>query len=176
MPAAFLGLLKLTVTQESWPFAVPFRISGRTSRESRTITVTLESGGQVGRGEASGVYYKGETVETMLQQLESVRPAIESGLTRGRVQHLSPAAGARNALDCALWDLEAKLLCSSDRGKATGAGGEEPVSPRTARSLASIAEVPTSPWTLGGLHHACLGRRMSPSSSRLGRVSPSCSR
>lgn len=109
MPAAFLGLLKLTVTQERWPFAAPFRISGRTSQESRTITVTLESGGQVGRGEASGVYYKGDTIETMLQQLESVRPAIESGLTRGRVQHLLPAAGARNALDCALWDLEAKL-------------------------------------------------------------------
>jgi L-alanine-DL-glutamate epimerase-like enolase superfamily enzyme len=105
----FVGPLKLTVTQERWPFAAPFRTSGRTSQESRTITVTLESAGQVGRGEASGVYYKGDTVENMLQQLESVRPAIESGLSRASAQRLLPAAGARNALDCALWDLEAKL-------------------------------------------------------------------
>ena len=109
MPPADLGPLKLTVTQERWPFTAPFRTSGRTSQESRTITVTLESRDQVGRGEASGVYYNGDTIETMLEQLESVRPAIESGLSRARVQRLLPAAGARNALDCALWDLEAKL-------------------------------------------------------------------
>jgi L-Ala-D/L-Glu epimerase len=108
-PPPFITPLKLTLTDECWPLAAPFRTSSRISETSRTVTVTLESAGQIGRGEASGVHYRGETVENMLRQLESVRPAIESGLSRTTVQDLLPAAGARNALDCALWELEAKI-------------------------------------------------------------------
>jgi L-alanine-DL-glutamate epimerase-like enolase superfamily enzyme len=109
MPAPFIAPIALTVTQETWPFAAPFRTSSRVSEASRTITVTLKSAGQIGRGEASGVHYKGDTVENMLRQLEAVRPAIESGVSRTAVQDLLPAAGARNALDCALWELEANI-------------------------------------------------------------------
>jgi L-alanine-DL-glutamate epimerase-like enolase superfamily enzyme len=98
-----------TVTQETWPLAAPFRTSSRISNASRTVTVTLESAGQIGRGEASGVHYRGDSVEHMLRQLESVRPAVEAGLSRTTVQELLPASGARNALDCALWELEAKI-------------------------------------------------------------------
>ena len=109
IPPPLIGPLKLTVTQEIWPLVAPFRISGRTSEATRTVTVALEGVGQIGRGEASGVLYKDDTIEKMLQQLESARPIIESGLSRENVQQLFPATGARNALDCALWDLEAKL-------------------------------------------------------------------
>jgi L-Ala-D/L-Glu epimerase len=109
MPTPFMAPITLSVTQESWPFAAPFRISSRVSETSRTVTVTLESAGQIGRGEASGVYYRSDTVDAMLRQLESVRPAIESGLSRTTLQDLLPAAGARNALDCALWELEANI-------------------------------------------------------------------
>src|SRR5580692_3828688 len=109
MPLLSIAPITLTVTHETWPFAAPFRTSNRVSETSRTVTVTLESAGQMGRGEASGVHYRGDTVENMLRQLESARPAIESGLSRITVQHLLPPCGARNALDCALWELEAKI-------------------------------------------------------------------
>src|SRR5262249_41944403 len=61
-----------------------------------------------GRGEALGVYYTAETSETMQAQIESVRSAIEGGIDRAAAQKLLPPGGARNALDAALWDLEAK--------------------------------------------------------------------
>jgi L-alanine-DL-glutamate epimerase-like enolase superfamily enzyme len=70
--------------------------------------VTLTHNGFQGRGEGDGVYYLGETQESMRLQLESVRDAVEAGITRDELQDLLPAGGARNALDCALWDLEAK--------------------------------------------------------------------
>ena len=62
----------------------------------------------MGRGEGDGVYYLGESQESMLSQLESVRRQVEAGISRAELQDLLPAGGARNALDCALWDLEAK--------------------------------------------------------------------
>lgn len=70
--------------------------------------VELESGGFVGRGEAAGVDYRGETPASMLAQIERVRPAIEDGATRSDLLELLPPGGARNALDGALWDLESK--------------------------------------------------------------------
>jgi L-alanine-DL-glutamate epimerase-like enolase superfamily enzyme len=55
------------------------------------------------------VYYKGETPSSMLKQVEKVRERIEGGISRESLRELLPAGGARNAIDCALWDLEAKL-------------------------------------------------------------------
>jgi L-alanine-DL-glutamate epimerase-like enolase superfamily enzyme len=72
------------------------------------VVVTLTHNGFQGRGEGDGVYYLGETQESMQLQLESVRDAVEAGITREELQDLLPAGGERNALDCALWDLEAK--------------------------------------------------------------------
>ena len=109
MPVPLIAPITLTVTQENWPFAAPFRTSSRVPETSRTVTVTLECADQIGRGEACGVHYKGDTVDNILRQLEAVRPVIESGLSRTAVQDLLPAAGARNALDCALWELEANI-------------------------------------------------------------------
>lgn len=86
----------------------PFVITGHTFTEITPVWVTLESDGHTGRGEAIGVYYTGETTESMLAQLETVREAVESGATRDDIQTLLPAGGARNALDCAYWDLECK--------------------------------------------------------------------
>jgi L-alanine-DL-glutamate epimerase-like enolase superfamily enzyme len=65
--------------------------------------------GYVGQGEAAGVYYKNDKPAAMLGQIESLRRTIEAGIGRDRVQSLLPPGGARNALDCALWDFEAKL-------------------------------------------------------------------
>ena len=72
------------------------------------VVATLSDGDHAGRGEASGVYYLGDDVPAMLAAIENVRPVVERGITRAELQQLLPPGGARNALDCALWELEAK--------------------------------------------------------------------
>jgi len=104
-----IGPLTLDATIERWPLIKPLRITGFAWNTSEVICVHLGFGGQTGRGEASGVYYRGERAETMLGQIEALRPEIERGVSREALQALLPVGGARNALDCALWDLEAKL-------------------------------------------------------------------
>ena len=61
-----------------------------------------------GRGEAAGVYYLNDTTDRMLATIEAHRDAIECGLTRAELRSLLPPGGARNALDCALWELESR--------------------------------------------------------------------
>ena len=90
------------------PLERPFSITGHTVINLEAVVVTLTRDGHVGRGEGDGVYYLGESQESMLSQLESVRRQVEAGISRAELQDLLPAGGARNALDCALWDLEAK--------------------------------------------------------------------
>jgi L-Ala-D/L-Glu epimerase len=102
-------MLKLDVKIVDWPLATPFTISRQTLYSITCIEVTLtDTRGRVGRGEAAGVDYAGETPETMVVQIESVRAAIESGITLETLQSLLPPGGARNGIDCALWDLIAK--------------------------------------------------------------------
>jgi len=98
----------LDVTVERLPFAKPFRISGHVFTESPVVVVSLSDGLHTGRGEASGVYYLGDNEDTMTAALESVRGALEGGISRAELQQTLPAGGARNAADCALWELEAK--------------------------------------------------------------------
>src|SRR5690606_33636488 len=69
---------------------------------------TLRDGRHTGRGEAAGVYYTGDGPDTMLATLEALRDQIEAGIDRQALRELLPAGGARNALDCALWELEAQ--------------------------------------------------------------------
>jgi L-Ala-D/L-Glu epimerase len=74
-----------------------------------SVVAQIAQGEDVGRGEAAGVYYLGDDQDQMLETIEQVRTEIENGLTREDLQVVLPAGGARNALDCALWELEAKL-------------------------------------------------------------------
>jgi len=104
MPA---GRIALGLRIEPWPLRAPFRISGHTFNESPALVATLRQDGFEGRGEAAGVYYFGDTPERMLAAIEPLRDRIESGSSRADLQELLPAGGARNALDCALWELEA---------------------------------------------------------------------
>ena len=94
---------------EQWPLAAPFRISGYVFETIEVLVVHLQKEGCVGRGEAAGVYYKGDTVPRMVEQLNAVRTAVEAGITRDDLLAMLGPGGARNALDCALWDLEAQL-------------------------------------------------------------------
>jgi len=100
---------EVTLQLETWPTEEPFCIAGHTFTEVCLLVVTLKQNGKVGRGEAAGIYYRHETAETLLAQAQSVKEELEQGLDRAQLQKLLPAGGARNAIDCALWDLEAKL-------------------------------------------------------------------
>jgi L-alanine-DL-glutamate epimerase-like enolase superfamily enzyme len=100
--------LALSVHIDRVPMKAPLRITGYAFTHAETVVVELRSGGCMGLGEASGVYYHGETPARMLAEIEAVRGTIEAGITREHLQRLLPAGGARNALDCALWALESQ--------------------------------------------------------------------
>jgi len=99
--------VKLNLQIDKLHMLAPFRISGYVFEHAPVLRVELEDGGLRGRGEASGVYYLDDKPEQMLATLESLRDTIEAGISRAELQQLLPRGGARNALDCALWDLDA---------------------------------------------------------------------
>jgi L-Ala-D/L-Glu epimerase len=98
--------LKLDVTLESWQMTAPLRISGYIMQDIPVLVVGLSDGSFRGRGEAAGVFYLGDWPADMLIQVEAVRGSIEAGISREALRELLPAGGARNAVDCALWELE----------------------------------------------------------------------
>jgi L-alanine-DL-glutamate epimerase-like enolase superfamily enzyme len=100
--------MKLAVRVEKWPYVTPFRITDYVFTGAEVVVVTLDDGGLMARGEGDGVYYRGETPDSMVRDIESVRTAIEAGASRHDLQTLLPPGGARNALDCAMWELDAK--------------------------------------------------------------------
>lgn len=101
-------MIRLTAREERWPIAGAFVISRGAKTEARVIVVELHDGQHVGRGEATPYPRYGETVEGCLGEIETTRDAIETGVDRLALEALLPPGAARNALDCALWDLEAK--------------------------------------------------------------------
>jgi L-alanine-DL-glutamate epimerase-like enolase superfamily enzyme len=101
--------VSLQLQMEQWPRRFPARITGYSWDTTRVLQLSITSDGATGRSEASGVYFRGEDVSSVQAQLEQLRPKIEAGIDRQMLHDLLPPGGARNALDCALWDLEAKL-------------------------------------------------------------------
>jgi L-Ala-D/L-Glu epimerase len=93
---------------EKWRMAAPLRICGYTFTAAEVIVVSVSDGTFIGRGEAAGVFYRGDLPPKMIAQIELVRPRVESGITREELRELLPPGGARNAIDCALWDLESQ--------------------------------------------------------------------
>ena len=104
-----MGRLTLDIASETLRLAQPFRIAGHVFDTSEIIVVTLSDGRARGRGEASGVFFLGETVEGMRAQIEAAREVIETWPTREALRFILPPGGARNAVDCALWELEAAV-------------------------------------------------------------------
>ena len=86
--------------------SAPFRISGYVFAAMPSIVVRLFEEERVGRGEAAGVYYVHDDQDRMIETVESIRDVIEGGIDREQLQRALPPCGARNALDCALWELE----------------------------------------------------------------------
>lgn len=99
---------QIKCTLETWPYKEPFVITGRTMTESKLLLVSITENGLTGRGESAGVFYLQDRGEKMLQDAQKIIPALEKGATREDLFNLLPSCGARNAIDCALWDLEAK--------------------------------------------------------------------
>ena len=93
--------------EQSWPLDKPFRISRGTRTEARVVVVTVTDGRHIGHGEAVPIRRYNQSPASVLTQIESIKSTQE--LDRRQIQELLPAGAARNALDCALWDLEAKI-------------------------------------------------------------------
>ena len=99
---------KLTVSVERFPIRGAFTIARGSKTEAVVVTAEIRDGGAVGRGECVPYARYGESVEGVAAAIDAMRAAVTNGLDRETLQKLMPAGAARNAIDCALWDLDAK--------------------------------------------------------------------
>lgn len=99
---------QVSVCQESWPLRGVFRISRGSYTEIGVVVVEIRARLAVGRGECRPYPRYGETPESVIAAIESIRPALQEGMGREDLQSALPPGAARNAVDCALWDLDAK--------------------------------------------------------------------
>jgi L-alanine-DL-glutamate epimerase-like enolase superfamily enzyme len=142
----------LTVAGEILPLHTPFRISRGVKTAAEVVTVAIAQEGVTGRGECVPYPRYGENAESTVLAIEAARGAIEQGVTRHELLQLMPAGAARNAVDCALWDLELRLAGSS---LAAAFGLQQPLRPivtamtvsldtpdRMAAAAAALADAP----------------------------------
>ncbi|WP_404334822.1 N-acetyl-D-Glu racemase DgcA [Sphingomonas sp. MMS12-HWE2-04] len=139
----------LRARHDCFALSQPFRIARGVKTQADVITVELVAGGIVGRGEGVPYPRYGESVESALAAIESVRGAIEDGAGRTELLALLPAGAARNALDCALWDLEARQAGTS---VAALLGAPEPG--RIASALTVVIDIPMA---MGAAAHRIAG-------------------
>jgi L-Ala-D/L-Glu epimerase / N-acetyl-D-glutamate racemase len=99
--------MQIDAKEEVWPLKEVFRISRGSRTEAEVVVVTVSDREHIGRGECVPIARYNQSTELVLAQIESVK--AEKNLDRHRLQQLLPAGAVRNALDCALWDLEAKI-------------------------------------------------------------------
>ncbi|MEI7606810.1 MAG: dipeptide epimerase, partial [Rhodospirillaceae bacterium] len=99
----------LTVRRESFPIRGSFRISRGAKTTAEVVVAEIREGCAVGRGECVPYGRYGETLDGVAAAIAALGPAVAAGLGRDELERALPAGAARNALDCALWDLEAKL-------------------------------------------------------------------
>ena len=102
------GGLKLAVSVERFPIRGGFTISRGSKHEAVVVVAAIADRSLIGRGECVPYARYGESVEAVAGAIEACAGAVAEGLTRAKLQSLLPPGAARNALDCALWDLEAK--------------------------------------------------------------------
>jgi L-alanine-DL-glutamate epimerase-like enolase superfamily enzyme len=100
--------IALALTVERWPIAGSFGISRGSKTEAIVVVAELSDGESRGRGECVPYARYGESVDSVVAQIDAMRPKLDAGLNRLALQSSMPPGAARNALDCAFWDLEAK--------------------------------------------------------------------
>jgi L-alanine-DL-glutamate epimerase-like enolase superfamily enzyme len=123
---------RLAVTAETWPIQGTFRIARGGKTHAEVIVATIRDGQTMGRGECVPYARYGESVQSVLEEIRALRVEVENGLTRDALQHSLTAGAARNAIDCALVDLEAK---TSGRPAFELLGLHKPAPVRTAFTL-----------------------------------------
>jgi L-alanine-DL-glutamate epimerase-like enolase superfamily enzyme len=101
-------MLNISVHVENWEFKQAFRITGKVWTSSDSVVIKISDGIHCGLGEAQGVFYCGETAASIVKQINGIAEQLRQGVTRHSLLELLPSGGARNAIDCALWDLECK--------------------------------------------------------------------
>ena len=100
---------KVTIKPETWPLARPFTISRGTKTQAEVLMVEITEAGHVGRGECVPYAHYGETIDEVQRELITHKPAIENDMTRETLWYVTVPGAARNALDAAMWDLQAKM-------------------------------------------------------------------
>lgn len=101
-------MIEVVIERESWPIEGGFTISRGSRTHANVVVVTLADGPFRGRGECVPYARYGESVDGVFADIERLAPDLAHGLDRAGLQEAMPAGAARNAIDCALWDLEAK--------------------------------------------------------------------
>ncbi len=100
--------MELSVRIERWPLAGAFTISRGSKTEALVVVAELSDGTHRGRGESVPYRRYGETADGIVAAIEAMRPTLRHGLDRAALQHAMRPGAARNALDCAYWDVNAK--------------------------------------------------------------------
>ena len=95
------------VYEEAWPLHTPFVISRGSRSEACVVVVEIEEDGFKGVGECTPYPRYGESLASVMAHIMTLVPDLQTGLSREALQHRLPAGAARNAIDCALWNLEA---------------------------------------------------------------------
>ncbi|MGI9399899.1 MAG: dipeptide epimerase, partial [Rhizobiaceae bacterium] len=144
---------------EAWPIRGSFKISRGFKTEAAVILCSISQDGITGRGECVPYARYGETLESVSSQIEAVREQIETGVVHEEVVGVMPPGAARNAIDCAFWDLNAKrsgipaykLVCGHPPRPVTTA---TTISLGTASKMAdaakAVADYPSLKVKLGG--------------------------
>jgi len=128
--------MELSVRIERWPLAGVFAISRGSKTEAVVVVAELSDGTHRGRGESVPYARYGETPDGIVAAIEAVRPVLRRGLDRGALQRAMPAGAARNALDCAYWDVNAKQT-GRRAHEVAGLGAPAPLTTAYTISLAS---------------------------------------
>jgi len=143
----------LLVRDEKWPLKRRFAISRGSKTDAHVVTVEISAGDATGRAECVPYARYGESVESVKQAIWKCESAVSNGLSRMELQELMPPGAARNALDCALWDLEARLSRKSAAAMAS-LPPPEPVMTAYTISLSSADEMAAMAVHAG--HHRLL--------------------
>ncbi len=117
---------RLTVTRRGWALARPFATAHGVKTTADVVIAEISDGDGRGRGECVPLTRYGESIDSVVAALDAIKGAVFSGLNRETLQRALPPGAARNALDCAFWDIDAKRACCSV-AELAGLGAVTPV-------------------------------------------------
>jgi L-alanine-DL-glutamate epimerase-like enolase superfamily enzyme len=129
---------RLTAQIERWPVAGAFTIARGAKTHVDVVVAEVVAGGSIGRGEATPIYYHGETAESVRDQVLGLAAAVAAGAAPEDLNQIIGRGAARNAVDCALWDLAAR----TSGVPAWRSAGLDPLRPLTTAFTISLADPP----------------------------------